>query len=147
MSKKKPAKKAAPKSKPAKSTAPPVETPPVGECARGGDHDWTEEGDERFCAKCKEPQPTKATRKSKAEPSADKQLSAVDAAAKLLAETKEPLTCKAMIEGIAAKGWWTSPGGKTPHATLYSAIIREIFVRGNDARFVKTERGKFASKR
>lgn len=59
-------------------------------------------------------------------PAKDKKLSAIDAAAKLLVETGEPMNCKAMIEQIAAKGYWTSPGGKTPHATLYSAIIREI---------------------
>jgi len=33
-----------------------------------------------------------------------------------------------------------------PHATLYSAIIREIALKGKEARFVKTERGKFAAK-
>ena len=51
-----------------------------------------------------------------------------------------------MIEAMAKKGLWTSPGGKTPHATLYRAIIREIAVKGKEARFVKTERGKFAAK-
>lgn len=35
------------------------------------------------------------------------------------------------------------PGGKTPHATLYSAILREIATKGNEARFKKTERGHF----
>jgi hypothetical protein len=44
---------------------------------------------------------------------------------------------------MAAKKLWTSPGGKTPSATLYSAILREINVKGKDARFKKTERGKF----
>jgi hypothetical protein len=39
-----------------------------------------------------------------------------------------------------------SPGGKTPHATLYSAIIREISLKGKESRFVKKERGKFAAK-
>ena len=53
--------------------------------------------------------------------------------------------CKELIEAMAAKGLWTSPGGKTPHATLYGAILREITTKGNDARFVKTERGKFAA--
>jgi hypothetical protein len=52
--------------------------------------------------------------------------------------------CKEMIEAMAAKGLWTSPGGKTPAATLYSSIIREIATKGKDARFVKTERGRFA---
>jgi hypothetical protein len=36
-----------------------------------------------------------------------------------------------------------SPKGATPAATLYSAILREMNAKGKDARFVKTERGKF----
>ena len=48
-----------------------------------------------------------------------------------------------MVEAMSAKGYWTSPGGKTPHATLYSAILREIASKGNESRFVKTERGHF----
>jgi len=40
-------------------------------------------------------------------------------------------------------GYWTSPGGKTPHATLYSAILREINLKGKGSRFVKTDRGLF----
>ena len=49
-----------------------------------------------------------------------------------------------MIDAMAAGGYWISPGGKTPHATLYSAILREISTKGNESRFKKTERGKFA---
>jgi hypothetical protein len=37
------------------------------------------------------------------------------------------------------------PGGKTPHATLYSSIAREIRDKGKESRFKKSERGKFAS--
>jgi vancomycin resistance protein YoaR len=74
-----------------------------------------------------------------------KKVSAIDAAAKLLAGSKEPMGCKEMIEEMAAKGLWMSPGGKTPHATLYSAILREINVKGKDARFKKTDRGRFAA--
>ena len=86
----------------------------------------------------------KAAKKTK-EPK-EKKLSAIDAAAQVLAGSKEPMNAKEMIEAMAAKGLWTSPGGKTPHATLYSAIIREIALKGKEARFVKTERGKFAAK-
>jgi hypothetical protein len=92
-----------------------------------------------------------ATRAKKAKaPATDgeaktKKVSAIDAAAKLLAGSKEPMGCKQMIETLAAKGIWTSPGGKTPHATLYSAILREINEKGKEARFVKTERGRFAA--
>lgn len=66
-------------------------------------------------------------------------------AARLLAESKEPLGTKALIEEMAAKGLWTSPGGKTPAATLYAAIVREIGTKGKDARFRKAERGLFAA--
>lgn len=74
-----------------------------------------------------------------------KKLSALDAAARVLGEAGAAMNCKEMIEAMAAKGYWTSPGGKTPHATLYAAILREITVKGKEARFAKTERGKFAS--
>ena len=76
----------------------------------------------------------------------EKKLSAIDAAAQVLSASKEPLNAKELIEAMGAKSLWTSPGGKTPHATLYSAIIREIALKGKEARFEKTERGKFAAK-
>ena len=71
--------------------------------------------------------------------------SALDAAAKVLASAKEPMRAKDLIEQMAAKGLWTSPGGKTPEATLYAAMIREIGKKGPQARFRKTERGLFAA--
>ena len=88
----------------------------------------------------------KATKpaKSKKEPKA-KKVGALEAAVKVLAASKEPLNCKAMIEAMAKRGLWTSPGGKTPHATLYSAIIREIALKGRESRFVKKDRGQFAA--
>jgi HB1, ASXL, restriction endonuclease HTH domain len=52
----------------------------------------------------------------------DGQLSCLNAAAKVLAEKGEPMNCKEMIEAMATKGYWTMPGGKTPHATLYTAV-------------------------
>jgi hypothetical protein len=86
---------------------------------------------------------TRAAAKKRA-PKSDGKLSALDAAAKVLSESKEPMTTKEMIEAMSTKGYWTSPGGKTPHATLFSAILRELKAKGKDARFKKTERGKFA---
>ncbi|QDU28514.1 hypothetical protein ETAA8_36160 [Anatilimnocola aggregata] len=140
----KPAKKAKAEAPAAKPEAP--ATKPIVTCPKGGDHEWTEEGDEKFCTKCKEPQGAKVKGKkpAKAKPAKEKKMSALDAAAKLLGETQEPMNTKSMIEGIAAKGYWTSPGGKTPHATLYSAILREITTKGKEARFKKTDRGNFA---
>lgn len=151
--------------KKAKTAAAPAEvtTTPAGDCPRGGDHEWVDADDGRHCTKCLEPAPTKGKRgKAKAAPepvaakkprgkkakvsaaASDSKLSAIDAAAKVLAEAEGPLNAKQMIEAMATKGYWTSPGGKTPHATLYSAILREITAKGNEARFKKTERGHFA---
>ena len=50
-----------------------------------------------------------------------------------------------MIVAMAEQGLWESPNGKTPHATLYAAIIREVATKGDAARFRKTERGQFES--
>jgi hypothetical protein len=73
----------------------------------------------------------------------EKKPSCLDAAAKVLAEAGQALSCQEMIDAMAAKGYWTSPGGKTPASTLYSAILRELS-KGAASRFVKTERGKFS---
>jgi hypothetical protein len=73
-------------------------------------------------------------------------LSAIDAAAKVLGETGQPMTAKELIEAMAAKGYWTSPHGLTPQATLFAAISREVRAKGKNARFVKAQRGKFALK-
>jgi hypothetical protein len=83
-----------------------------------------------------------ATKKSKA--AKPERMSALDAAAKVLQESGEPMNAKALIEAMAAKGYWTSPGGKTPQATLSAAIQREIQVKGKDSRFKKPSKGHFA---
>ena len=89
---------------------------------------------------------TKPAKGKKAKEPKAKKVGALDAAAQVLAASKEPMNCKEMIEAMAAKALWTSPGGKTPHATLYSAIIREIALKGKESRFVKKDRGQFAAK-
>jgi len=96
-------------------------------------------------ATSKEGKKTKTPKAAK--PKAEKapgKLSAIDAAAKVLGESGTPMSTKEMIDAMAAKGYWTSPGGKTPAATLYSAILREVATKGGESRFVKTERGRFA---
>ena len=85
---------------------------------------------------------TKRQRKARAK-TQEKKLSAIAAAAKVLAETHTPMNCQELIDTMAGKGYWTSPGGKTPAATLYSALLREVTTKGDQARFTKTERGKF----
>jgi hypothetical protein len=70
--------------------------------------------------------------------------SALDAAAQVLQEAGTPLSCQEMITAMAEKGYWSSPKGRTPAATLYSAILRELKTKGEAARFRKTDRGRFA---
>ncbi len=110
-----------------------LEPPAVGPAAPAAET-TTAEG-----APGREPKRRKAPEESR-----EKRLSALDAAAKVLEESGQPMTCKEMIVTMAAKGYWTSPKGRTPEATLYSALQREIVAKGKDARFRKTERGKFA---
>jgi hypothetical protein len=74
----------------------------------------------------------------------EKKSSALNAAAQVLQETGQALTCPELIAQMAAKGYWTSPQGKTPAATLYAALTREIKLKGEAARFQKTGPGTFA---
>ncbi len=74
-----------------------------------------------------------------------KRVSALDAAAQVLAGSDLPMRAKEMITAMEAKKLWTSPGGKTPEATLYAAIIREIAAKGTASRFKKHERGVFVA--
>jgi HB1, ASXL, restriction endonuclease HTH domain len=90
--------------------------------------------------KVEEPKPAKAAKEAK-----PKKASALDAAARVLGETGQPMNCQELIAGMMAKGYWTSPKGLTPHATLYSGILREIKIKGAEARFQKMERGKFGA--
>lgn len=86
---------------------------------------------------------TKARKSSEdATESGEKKLSCVAAALKVLGESGEPMNAQELITAMQEKGYWTSPGGKTPHATLYSAILRDL-AKGDDSKFVKTERGRF----
>jgi hypothetical protein len=75
----------------------------------------------------------------------EKKLGALAAAARVLAEKGKALNCRELVDEMAVKGLWSSPGGATPHATLHAAISREIKVKGKESRFTKTGPGKFAS--
>ena len=61
--------------------------------------------------------------------------SALDAAAKVLGETKKALSTQELIEAMQTRGYWRSPKGKTPAATLYAALTREIKTKGKQACF------------
>jgi hypothetical protein len=89
-------------------------------------------------AKVKEPS-------KKAEPAkepAQTKRGGLSAAAQVLAEAGGPLTCQQMVKAMIEQGLWNSEG-KTPQATIYSAIIREIKAKGDASRFRKTNKGLF----
>ena len=73
-----------------------------------------------------------------------KRVSALDAAAQVLKKTGKPMRSQEMITAMAEQGLWQSPAGKTPAATIYAAILREIGAKGAAARFKKVDRGQFA---
>ena len=54
------------------------------------------------------------------------------------------MTCPELITAMAADGYWSSPAGRTPSATLYSALLREVTTKGPQSRFRKAGRGQFA---
>lgn len=70
-------------------------------------------------------------------------VSLLDAAAMLLKDTEEALTVNEIIDKVIEKGLWTRTAAKTPNLSLYSAIFREMNIKGDRARFVKVSKGKF----
>jgi len=76
-------------------------------------------------------------------------LSALDAAALVLAKIPESqaaagLGARDIIERMRSEGLWQSPGGKTPDATLYAAMVREITAKRELSRFARIAKGRFA---
>jgi len=88
-------------------------------------------------SKAKTPKATKPAKAAK-----PKKTSGLDAAALVLKDACQPMGCKDMVETMLAKGMWKTDG-KTPAATIYAAILREIQTKGGEARFKKTDRGLF----
>jgi len=73
----------------------------------------------------------------------EKRLGLVDAAIQVMKAAGKPMNCKEVVAAILEKKLWTTTG-KTPDATLYSSILREIVKKGAGSRFKKTDRGLFA---
>jgi hypothetical protein len=72
-----------------------------------------------------------------------KRVSALDAAAQVLAKAGKPMRAQELIAAMAEQNLWKSPAGKTPHATLYAAMQHEERDKGSASRFKKVDRGKF----
>ena len=83
--------------------------------------------------------PSKGKSDSAAKP---RRSSGLDAAANVLKAAGKPMGCKDIVQTMLDKGMWKTEG-KTPAATIYSAILREIQKKKGEARFKKTERGMF----
>ena len=90
----------------------------------------------------KDAKPPKAATRAKQGATKAKKPSGLDAAAKVLAETKKPMTVREIVKVAFEKKYWKSDG-KTPSATIYSAMIREVAAKGKESRFKKVGRGKF----
>ena len=71
----------------------------------------------------------------------EKKLSLLNAAAQVLAASREPMNCKEIIANAVEMGLWTPTGAKTPEQTLYSGIFREIKT-AEAPRFKKSESRK-----
>jgi hypothetical protein len=95
------------------------------------------------------PNPSQPTTEVKSmdtpQPAVNKRLSALDAAANVLAEASEPMNCRKLIKVMTENGYWQPKNsGKTPQNTLHAAISKEIKTKGDDSRFEKVGRGQFA---
>jgi len=77
-----------------------------------------------------------------------KRMGLVSAAIQILKDgDNTSMGVKEMVEQVTAKGLWSpARGGKTPAASLYAAIFREIKQKGEASRFTQPDRGKFALK-
>ncbi len=102
-------------------------------------------------AATKKPKAKKATRgdrrpktRKQAGEQKPKRVSALDAAAQVLAKAGKPMRSQELIAAMAEQNLWKSPAGKTPHATLYAAMMREARDKGSASRFRKVDRGQFA---
>ncbi len=68
----------------------------------------------------------------------------LDAAARVLAARKRPMTPEELMQTMIRKGYWKSQAGKEPaHITLHAALVREIIRKGSDSRFMEPKRGEF----
>lgn len=87
----------------------------------------------------------KGSKPPKAKASKPKRVSLLDAAARVLAGAKAPMQAKQIVDAVVERGLWKPGDGRTPHATLYAAMTREIAAKGKAARFRKVDRGQFAA--
>lgn len=86
---------------------------------------------------------SKPTPKANPAPAAEKAMSGLDAAALVLQEAGKAMNAKEIVAAIQGRGLAAGLKGKTPHATIYAAMITEIAKKGEASRFAKADRGQF----
>jgi len=87
-----------------------------------------------------------ASAPKKAPKPAKEGMSGLDAAALVLREAQRPMSAKEIVAQIQERGLAPKLGGKTPHATIYAAIITEI-AKGTEPRFARGDaKGTFITK-
>lgn len=67
----------------------------------------------------------------------------LDAAVRMLREARRPMRLVDLYMEMSSRGYWSSPRGRTPWATLSAAIGTEIRQRGPQSRFVKVDHGLY----
>jgi hypothetical protein len=135
--------KPAPKAEPKKTM--PLVDPRIAEKAKALDAAVAKLATPGLKATRKEAPKSEPKPGAKTEPKKARKMGALDAAAIVLADAGKPMRSKDLIAEMAKRGLWASPGGKTPEATLYAAILREIGAKGAAARFARAGKGEFAS--
>jgi len=83
----------------------------------------------------------KAKKAKAAKPKGERKPGCLDAAAQVLADAGEPLGCSEIMNRILKRGLWATEG-KTPAATLYSALLRNVR-KGAASKFCKAAKGQF----
>ena len=89
-----------------------------------------------------EPEPSAPVESPRVETHQAGKTSGLDAAYQVLRLAGQAMSVGDVVSKMLADGMWQT-GGKTPAATIYSAIIREIKTKGSDSRFRKAARGQF----
>jgi len=84
-----------------------------------------------------------STKSKVTKPPNSKRVSMLDAAYRVLKECGQSMRARELIDAMATRGLWISPAGKTPHATLYAAMFREVRGKGRESRFRQLDRGLF----
>ena len=135
--------KPAPKAEPKKTM--PLVDPRIAEKAKALDAAVAKLATPGLKATRKEAPKSEPKPGAKTEPKKARKMGALDAAAIVLADAGKPMRSKDLIAEMAKRGLWASPGGKTPEATLYAAILREIGAKGAAARFARAGKGACAS--